>query len=564
MQYISYISDCLEPFLKNLDPSLFQNIILGILAIFIPFAIVFLTDLLRPEQKRSELEKMVLTEEVLGTKRLFWLSVIGIFVLAFFTGKDISILEKLFTIIFSAVLVFLFWKPFRRILRFSEGYKPEFEISFLKGLSLSKIFSFGNKTKLERMTRAWNSFWSEKSEYNESEFTKVFITHIDNLLDARKFDYAIQLSQSYVKNLEKRNRFSVGYEILPKIFEWNEKLRNEQELERKNEFYYEKKIEQVFPVKYLPTFRKRALNILKKIHTEDNSFWNWHYVQQEFFPAVAKNLLYDTHGSFQLFSRLKKHIEDKESKQENPEEDQKHWNDILGIFAVFCPMFFENINSVQGKYDIWEHHFPEDWKISVNNSKKRIPRVILHEFHQWARERAFKENRKDYDDKLDEVVNGIFPNVHHDLFPAFLALFFYHDIKDAIQKEPNFHIANMSVSWSGEKPTNEEIGDAFLKKEVAQKNETAEIIFAFFGFWSKLQLFKDDLSEEENTNWKELLEEKRKQILGRVRQTKLQKMLDELNGPELEKMCKDSEILERRRKEFVELIQLLIQYVEKQ
>ena len=53
-------------FLENLDPSLFQNIILGVLAIFIPFAIVFLTDILNSKNEtRSEFEKIVLSDEVL-------------------------------------------------------------------------------------------------------------------------------------------------------------------------------------------------------------------------------------------------------------------------------------------------------------------------------------------------------------------------------------------------------------------------------------------------------------------------------------------------------------------
>jgi len=82
------IEGFLEPPLRNLDPSLFQNIILGILAIFIPFAIVFLTDLLGSKNQRSEFEKMVLSEEVLGTKKVFWLAVIGIVVLAFFSRPE--------------------------------------------------------------------------------------------------------------------------------------------------------------------------------------------------------------------------------------------------------------------------------------------------------------------------------------------------------------------------------------------------------------------------------------------------------------------------------------------
>lgn len=62
----------LEPVFKNLDPSLFQNIILGILMIFVSFAIVFLTDILNSkEEKGSEFEKMVFSDEGLWTKKIF-------------------------------------------------------------------------------------------------------------------------------------------------------------------------------------------------------------------------------------------------------------------------------------------------------------------------------------------------------------------------------------------------------------------------------------------------------------------------------------------------------------
>lgn len=114
-----------EPFLQNLDPALFQNIVLGVLAIFIPFAIVFLTDILNSKkEKRSEFEKMVLSDEVLGTKKVFWLSIFGIVFFAFFSGVDTSSSAKIVSIIAALILIFLFWKPFKKILRFSEGYKP--------------------------------------------------------------------------------------------------------------------------------------------------------------------------------------------------------------------------------------------------------------------------------------------------------------------------------------------------------------------------------------------------------------------------------------------------------
>ena len=556
------IEGFLEPPLRNLDPSLFQNIILGILAIFIPFAIVFLTDLLGSKNQRSEFEKMVLSEEVLGTKKVFWLAVIGIVVLAFFSGTDISIARKILAIIFSIILVFLFWNPFRRILRFSEGYKPEFEISFLKSLNFSKIFRFGNKLKMDRMIRAWNSFWSEKSTYNEREFTKEFINHVDQAIESKRYGLAVMLAQAYEKNLDKRDRFSIGYEILPKLFEWHQEFwESEQKwLNREN---YKEKVLKSFSAKHFPTFKKWISGFLNKSYSKDDFFWNWHYFQQGLFPAVAKALLQDGHGPYQLFTSFKKHIDDAVSKLEkieNEDRKQRWWNYIMGLFGSFCPMFFDTIDSVPSNYDIWHHYFPADWKVTIANSKNRAPRVILHEFLEWAQKRIFKETPENYDKDLSEVANGIFPNAHHSLFPAFVTLLFASEIKYAVQKESNFSLINTGMSWSGE-ISEEQIQEMFRQQDQSQKRETIDIIFEYFRDWRLLKIFKEDISEQELSEWSTYTEDQRKVIVDRVRKTKFKKVLDELNSKEVLDLCKESERREYQRKIFVELIQLLLERI---
>jgi len=556
------IEGFLEPPLRNLDPSLFQNIILGILAIFIPFAIVFLTDLLGSKNQRSEFEKMVLSEEVLGTKKVFWLAVIGIVVLAFFSGTDVSVARKILAIIFSIILIFLFWNPFRRILRFSEGYKPEFEISFLKSLNFSKIFRFGNKLKMDRMIRAWNSFWSEKSTYNEREFTKEFINHVDQAIESKRYGLAVMLAQAYEKNLDKRDRFSIGYEILLKLFEWHQKFwESEQKwLNREN---YKGRVLKSFSAKHFPTFKKWIASFLNKSYSKDDFFWNWHYFQQGLFPAVAKALLQDGHGPYQLFTSFKKHIDDAIAKLEKIEDEdkkQRWWNYIMGLFGSFCPMFFDTIDSVPSNYDIWHHYFPADWKVTIANSKNRTPRVILHEFLEWAQKRIFKENPENYDKDLSEVANGIFPNAHHSLFPAFITLLFASEIKYAVQKESNFSLINTGMSWSGE-ISEEQIQEMFRQQDQSQKRETIDIIFEYFRDWRLLKIFKEDISEQELSEWSTYAEEQRKVIVDRVRKTKFKKVLDELNSKEVLDLCKESERREYQRKIFVELIQLLLERI---
>src|SRR3989344_5934461 len=550
----------LTPVLNNLDPSLFQNIILGILAIFIPFAIVFLTDLLNKRESRSTFEKMVWSEEVLGSKKVFWLSVFGLAVLSFFSGKDISILEKVIAILITLVLVVIFGTSFKKILKFAEGYKPEFEISFLKKLKLTRIFTFSNKLKKDRMVRAWDSFWSEKSPYNERDFTKTFIEHIDDAIELEQYPLVPLLAETYQKNLDKRDRFSIGYEILPKLFEWHEKLWEVEQRCLRREIIKEK-IQNSFSQKHFPTFRKWAHQFLSRSYSKPQYFWNWHYFQQQFFPSVVKALLKSGHEPFQLFTCFKKYIEDSEAKLEKIEDrdrEQRWWNYIMALFGSFCPVFFNTIESVPNNYDIWHHYFPGEWKITDGNSKKRIPRVVLHEFLQWSQQRIFKKDgTSEHDKDLTEVVNGIFPNVHHSLFPAFLMMLASGDVKYAMQKEPNFFLINTGLLWSGEN-SEEDVQKMFTQQDQSQKEETVKVIFEYFSHWPLLKIYEDDLTEEEFSGWDSFPKDKQKTIGDRIRKGKLQKTLDELNSKEVVDLCKVSEWREHQRKIFVELLQLLI------
>ena len=562
----------LEPVLKNLDPSLFQNIIVGVLAIFIPFAIVFLTDILNSKKEnRSEFEKMVLSDEVLGTKKIFWLALMGIVFFAFFSGKDISLSVKVISIFAAIILIFLFWIPFKKVLRFSEGHKPEFEIPFLKKLGLSKFLWFKNKRKADKLFRAWNSFWSEKSEINERDFTNIFIFHIDDAINYGKFELAVQLAQTYANNIEKRDRFSIGYEILPKVFEWNETFWNEQQLWLKD-YDTEKRIQCFFSQKYFPTFRDWALKLYKKTNAKRERFWNWHYFGGEFFQAIIKVLLKDGHGPYQFFSSFKKHIEESEKKVdkiENEKEKEKYRLYVTGLFASFCPTFFNEIDNASSNYGIWEHDFPAEWKISTANKDNRISRVVLHEFLQWSRDRMFKKDNKDnFDKDLTEVINGIFPNVHSSLFTAFLMLFSSSEIKYALEKEPNFYILGVSVSWSGfveesEEERDKRLAEMMKAKEISQKEETIQIILKYFHFWQTLTLYKDNLSEDESKKWESFTEAERKSIVKRVRKEKLKKIKMEIESVEIKKICKDSERKELYRKDFLELVELLLLEIEK-
>lgn len=504
--------------LKHLDPSHFQNIILGVLAIFIPFAIVFLTDILNSKkEKRSEFEKMVLSDEVLGTKNVFWLAIIGMTFFAFFS-EDTPSRAKMISIIVAAILICFLYKPFKRILRFSEGYTPEFEISFLKKLNFSKA---------DKLLRAWGSFWSEKSEIpeNEPEFTKIFIFHIDDAVNHEKFNLAVQLAQTYATNIENRNGVSIGYQILPKIFKWAK------------------------------IFWKKRLD-------RDQTFWDWRYFGREFFQAIVKSILKDGGDTRQLFLSFKKHVDETEDEKEREE----YFDYIPDLFNSFCQVFFNEINNVSSNYNIWKYDFPAEWKITIANKDNKIAHIVLCEFSRWAENRISKRERGDKD--LKGVVEGIFPNVHPSLFPAFLMLFFSGgEVRHALEQEPDFYISDVIVSWGfvgeSEKDRDRRFVTERKARAISQKEETVQIILRFFRHWPGLIISEDRLSKEEFANWKNYAEGQKQLIAKRVRGDKLKEIKTEIESDKIKEICQESKQKEQRREDFLELIELLIREIEK-
>ncbi len=561
----------LDLLFKNLDPSLFQNITLAVLAIFIPFAIVFLTDILNSKKRKSEFEKMVLTDEVLGTKKIFWLAIISIVFFAFHSGTQISTLVKIATTSVAIFFIFLFWLPFQKILRFSEGHKSEFEMPFLKKLGFSKVFKFMNKSKGNSMFRAWDSFWSEKSEIDERSYTRIYISHIDGSIKLKKFDFAVQLGQIYTTNIEKRDRFSISYEILPKVFEWSELLWCEHQRRLRTDVRV-KRIQNFFSQKHFPTFRNWVLKLNEKFDSNSEHFWNWHYFRYSFFQAIIKILLEDGSSSYELFSAFKKYVEESEKKLckiTDEKKKEKYRRYIDEVFASFCPTFFNEIKNTSSSYGIWQNDFPSEWKITITNRKNRISRIILHEFLRWSEDRIFREeSANSFDEALTEVINGIFPNIDATLFTAFFMLYLSPDVKQALEKKPNFLISGTGVAWSSaiyenEVDRNTKLDQMMKEKINSQKEETIQIIVNFFHFWQILAIHKDNLNEQEFKNWNSYSEENRKRIVRRVRKKKLKMIKKKVESSEILEFCKESELKELYRKDILELIELLIMEVAK-
>lgn len=441
-----FLQPVLNVILKNLDPSLFQNVILGMLAIFIPFAIV-----LRPN---DEFEKMVFTEEVVSAKKLFWFSVIGLSILSLFASEvrelEVSFSGKSVAVLLTVFLIWLFWNSFRKVLRFSGGYKSEFGLSFLRGLKLSSTLCsdrkpHGNQATKEKMLKAWESFWSEKTERDEGEFTEVFVGHVDTSIKAREFDFAVQLllTYQYGEGLEKRGMRCMGDKVFPKVLEWLRFSFNDEHANK-----------DLYPL-----------------------------LESDFFPQLAKTLLRDQLGCSYLFKHFEQHIKD-QGKQfdEDKSEDGKGKNKeyVEKACSRFFNIFFENINDISS---VWKSIFPQEWKVTSENKGKLVPRIVLREFVN-----QFREDLCESDLRYSRVTNSLslFPEVDQNLFTIFLALFgSCNNIELAVERElPPFGGGLRNV------------GDTDAKKR--EEGATIDIIFDYFsGYWNPLCVSEDNVAKEE-------------------------------------------------------------------
>lgn len=182
----------LEPLFHNLDPSLFQNVIIGILMVLIFVGEQIFAEI-KTQEKRGEFSKMVIFYEVFNVTKIAVLAILSIFLISFFKNYidnqyvySIGLTLKLIVTIIVFIIAFILIKPVFKFQTFLMGKRYKFEISFLKNLNFSTVFRFKNQLKAEKVVRAWNSFWSEKSEFNENNFTDIFISHVDNAIKFKK------------------------------------------------------------------------------------------------------------------------------------------------------------------------------------------------------------------------------------------------------------------------------------------------------------------------------------------------------------------------------------------
>jgi len=140
------------------------------------------------------------------------------------------------------------------------------------------------------------------------------------------------------------------------------------------------------------------------------------------------------HLSFPFFDGLKKHYI---SHKDNPKY-------LENFFNIFCPKFFDNIHKSSEFYDIWNHYFPDDWKITkktLENKESCVAKVWLFEFLEWASPRIETPEEKG-DLELESITRELFPEIDPILWARFLIFtftpFYENKIKSVVERDWNF------------------------------------------------------------------------------------------------------------------------------
>jgi hypothetical protein len=256
---------------------------------------------------------------------------------------------------------------------------------------------------------------------------------------------------------------------LPKILEWHFKI-------WKQEYYYLTKRDKLDEWISYSEISRTLDSILKK-------------VEERAFKERRSHLFFET---------FKNHVEKyKEQLIESEDKSKDYYIDSL--FSVFYQVFFETIKNSPERYDIWEHYFPKEWKITKDNLMNKgniISRISYREFLNWAQERIWQA-KEDFDRDLDEVASNLFPEVEPILWARILIFIFssYSEnrVKSVIERPWNFGFAGRIRLYSiyPKDYREEKMDDMERSAEKIETHNTFELAHLLF----REQFSKDNIEE---------------------------------------------------------------------
>ncbi len=211
--------------------------------------------------------------------------------------------------------------------------------------------------------------------------------------------------------------------------------------------------------------------------------------------------------SYSFFKELESHVE----KYKN--ESISSYSYVKHLFYVFYQVFFENICDAPDRLDIWDHYFPDKWKVTKSNlqsSENIISGISSDNFWDWA-SRRIEQRSKEIDFPLDEVSRNLFPEVDPILWARILIFImapsYGEDRMSSVIKRPwNFGFMSRVKVYSGSQEA--EIREGYKSEE---RNTFDLAYFLFKRQFSKINL-ENYIKSLENLSYPKESEEEHKRL----------------------------------------------------
>lgn len=202
--------------------------------------------------------------------------------------------------------------------------------------------------------------------------------------------------------------------------------------------------------------------------------------------------------TFSFFKSFEKHAE-KYKNNSIKGKGKREFYYIESLFEIFYHVFFENIEGSPERFDIWNHYFPDKWKVTKDNLENKeniIVRISLYRFLEWAQNRIWK-SEEEFDQNLDDVARNLFPETDPILWAKILIFvlspYGKNRVESVIERPWNFgFIGRVKMNWVPAENT-----DKKLKAKIGRTSEaenTFELLYLLAKTYPVFKIFsKKDL-----------------------------------------------------------------------
>lgn len=458
---------------------LMQGAGVAVLTLLVSFAIgIFIHHLGDGEKKGNFLDLHIALDYVWRFKQSVVLLVVVV-ITPFLMGVNNLVVQMITFLIWAIALIGLI-QTLLRLYAWVKGDKDDFRKEYLSNFPKSptdKIVTWGD---------FWSTDWNAQKRFTEPDFFVPFSKEIDSLMQSeRKDDWQTlkKLLDGFVSKIENRNKvfLLVFPEFLPKILEWH--------------FFLWKK-----------QYSEYAKDKIRTNTRIDSHVFEVDQLIDTVIKFVTKEALVGGSGNaFSYFKTLETHVD---KYQNELIEGEKH----TYLYIEQIPMYEDCFNLIpqsQESYNIWEHYFPESWKVTISNLEKhKISNVWYRRFLDWSQSRLWKENNE-WDKEMEELSKELFPSVDPitwaKIYTFVLRPWSGSRIKSIIERGINFGYAGRVISGNAE-----DVEASFSKIYKAEIEETIELALYLFGRVFTKENLTEWLTELESLEYAEDTDEFRR------------------------------------------------------